>query len=389
MDFELNDEQQALQDSVQRLLRDMYGFDQRRALVASGWSEPVWRKLTELGACGLLVPPEAGGFGGRHEDVLPVMQSLGAALSLEPYLACAVLAATALRSVPPSHVARQALESIATGDGVIVWAHDEPGMRGSPQRLQTCAHSDGGDWVLNGEKCTVLHGDHASAFVVTAQMQPHKQNPPIGEGGQALFLVQAQAEGLQRTAYRLVDDSPAADLLFADVHAQPLCLDDAGAREAIRATLDAGISAVCADAVGAMGAAFELASSYVQTRRQFDRLIGENQALRHRLADMFVSLEMCRSMAIAAAVAADRASETGEPREPDAALDLMRAKLMIGQHARAVCHGAIQLHGGIGMTEEYAVGHYLRRVTLLDQLFGDADTQATRLGQLLALQSGA
>ena len=388
MNFELNEEQQALRDSLQRLLRDTYGFDQRRALVASasGWSEPVWRKLIELGACGLLVPAESGGFGGRHEDVLPVMQSLGVALSMEPYLACAVLAATALRSVPPSQVARQALESIATGDGVIVWAHDEAGMRGSPGRLQTCAHRDGSDWVLNGEKCNVLHGDHASAFVVTAQVQPHKQKPPIGISDQALFLVQAKGNGVQRDGYRLVDDTPAAYLLFADVYAQPLCLDNTLAQEAIRATLNAGVAAACADAVGAMSAAFELASNYVQTRRQFGRLIGENQALRHRLADMFVSLEMCRSMAIAAAVAADRASETNEPREPDAALDLMRAKLMIGQHARAVCHGAIQLHGGIGMTEEYAVGHYLRRVTLLDQLFGDVDAQAASLGDLLALQ---
>jgi pimeloyl-CoA dehydrogenase len=381
MNFGLSHEQQALQDSLQRLLRDTYGFERRRAVAASqeGWCVSVWQQMGALGTCGLLVPESAGGFGGRCEDVLPVMQSLGAALSLEPYLATAVLAASALRAVPPAGLAQEALERIAGGSGVLAWSHDEPGMRDTAPWVETRAYREHGRWMLDGEKCNVLHGGHASSFVVTA----HLPGAPADSAGLALFLVDAQSKGVQKTGYRLLDDSAAADLVLAGAAAEPLCLDDEQARAAVQSTLNAGIAAACADATGAAAAAFELAAQYIQTRQQFGRAIGENQAPRHRLAEMFVSLEMCRSMAIAAAVAAD------DPDAPGAAADLMRAKMVVGKHARAVCHGAIQLHGGIGMTEEYAVGHYLRRVTLLDLLFGGAEAHAAQLGDLLAVQAAA
>ena len=196
---------------------------------------------------------------------------------------------------------------------------------------------------------------------------------PDDDAGVALFLVDAAATGLVRSDYRLVDDSAAAEFVVTGVDATPLCLDGTIASAAIAATHSAGTAAVCADAMGAMEGAFELATAYIKTRQQFGRAIGENQALRHRVAKMFVSLEMCRSMAIVAAVAA-----SGQP-DDSARADLQRAKLMIGRHGRSFCQSAIQLHGGIGMTEEYAVGHYLRRITLMDQLFGDADAQAARL----------
>jgi len=379
MNFGLNEEQQALQNSVQRLLRDTYGFEKRRAIAASdaGWSPPVWRHLAELGACGLLVPQEAGGFGGRCADVLPVMQALGAALSLEPFLASSVLCATALRCLPRSEAASVALEGIASGAAVVAWALDEPGARGGNPWVETRALRDGQKWLLDGIKCNVLHGSHASQFVVAAHL-PGAPGDAADAADVGLFLVDAGTAGVQCMAYRLVDDSPAADLMLSGAVAQPLCLEDEAARAAIQAALAAGTAAACADALGATEAAFRLAADYLQTRQQFGRFIGENQALRHRLSEMFVSLEMCRSMSIAAALAAEK------PAEPEAAAELMQAKLIVGKHARAVCHGAIQLHGGIGMTEEYAVGHYLRRVTLLDQLFGDVDTQTARLGDLLA-----
>jgi alkylation response protein AidB-like acyl-CoA dehydrogenase len=152
-------------------------------------------------------------------------------------------------------------------------------------------------------------------------------------------------------------------------------MDSAMAEKAIEGTLGAGTAAVCADMVGSMEAAFKLAMDYLNTRKQFDRLIGENQALRHRAAEMLVSLELCRSMAIGAAIAVD------SPGNEDSKTDLLRAKLVIGRHARSLCQQAIQLHGGIGMTEEYAVGHYLRRVHVMDQLFGDSDAQAVRLAR--------
>jgi len=176
----------------------------------------------------------------------------------------------------------------------------------------------------------------------------------------------------------MVDDTPGGELHFSAAAALPLGdpRDGATALKAIEGTLAAGTAAVCADAVGAMESAYRLAIDYLNTRKQFGRLIGENQALRHRAAEMLVSLEMCRSMAIAAAIAADGLDAH------DARADLARAKLMIGRHGRSLCHAAIQLHGGIGMTEEYAVGHCLRRLTLIDQLFGDVEAQATRLAEM-------
>jgi len=376
MNFELNEEQQALQGSLARLLADTYGFEQRRALAASsgGWSPAVWQQMAELGLSALPLPPAHGGFGGGAVDLLPVMQELGRALVLEPYLSSIVLGATALRLAGDEDIQARLLPDVASGELRLAWAHDEAGARHAPLWIETRAQQQDGRWRLDGGKCHVLHAPAAHRFVVSARIE----GTPAQREGLALFLVEANAPGLSCRAHRLVDDSTAGELRFDGVQAMPLGdpRDGAHALRAIDGTIALGIAAVCADAVGAMEAAYRLAVDYLQTRKQFGRLIGENQALRHRAAEMLVSLEMCRSMAIAAAVAAD------DPSAPDANADLARAKLMIGRHGRSVCQTAIQLHGGIGMTEEYAVGHYLRRVTLIDQLFGDAEAQAMRLAAM-------
>jgi pimeloyl-CoA dehydrogenase len=228
--------------------------------------------------------------------------------------------------------------------------------------------------LLDGAKCNVLHAPSAHRFVVSARTA----GEPGDAHGVALFHVDARAAGVACRAHRLVDDTPAGELRFNAARAQPLGdpHDGAAALRALEGTLAMGTAAVCADAVGAMETAYALAVDYLGTRRQFGRAIGENQALRHRAAEMLVALEMSRSMAMVAAVAAD------DLDAPGARADLARAKLVIGRHARALCHAAVQLHGGIGMTEEYAVGHCLRRVTLIDQLFGDVEAQAMRLAAM-------
>ncbi|MDO9504294.1 acyl-CoA dehydrogenase family protein [Hydrogenophaga sp.] len=376
MNFELNDEQRALQDSISRLLADRYGFEKRRGFAASpaGHDEGTWHKLGELGVTALLVPEAHGGFGGGACDLLPVMQELGAALSLEPFLASSVLGATAIRLVADAELQDRLLPSVAAGTTCVVWAHDEAAGRHSPNWVETRARRQGDQWMLDGGKANVLAAGLAQHFVVTARVSGAADAPD----GCALFLVDAGAAGLETRVFRMVDDSPAGELNLRGVAALPLGdpTDGEGARAAIDTTLAIGTAAACADMVGAMQAAFRLAMDYLNTRKQFGRLIGENQALRHRAADMLVSLELARSMAIAAAVAVDR------PEGADAALDVHRAKLSVGRHARTLAHGAIQLHGGIGMTEEYAVGHYLRRIHVLDQLFGDGDAHATRLAAL-------
>jgi pimeloyl-CoA dehydrogenase len=375
MEFDLNEDQRALQDSVARLLAKSYGFEQRRTVAASeqGWSRPVWDQLAELGICSLLVPEEQGGFGGSALDLLAVMPELGGTLALEPYLASAVLGATALKTAASASLQTDLLPEVATGHKLLGWAHDEENSRHAPLWVEVFGRSEGDRWLLSGKKCNVLHGTSVDQLVVSARVS----GQPGEIDGLAIFLVDASAKGLLCTGHRLVDDTVAAEVRFEDTEATLLCLDSKVAWATVEATQAIGIAAVCADSLGAMEASWQLTTSYLQTRQQFGRPIGENQALRHRAAEMYVSLEMCRSMAVVAAVAAS-SSPSEETRT-----DLMRAKLMIGRHGRSLCHAAIQLHGGIGMTEEYAVGHYLRRITLNDQLFGDVDAQVARLGAAL------
>jgi pimeloyl-CoA dehydrogenase len=379
MNFELNEEQQALQGSLARLLGDVYGFEQRRAVAATpaGWSQPVWQQLSELGLTALPLPQAHGGFGGGAVALLPVMQELGRALSLEPFLASIVLGATALRLAGSETLQAQLMPDVASGEVRLAWAHDEAAGHQAALWVETTASREGDQWLLDGIKCNVLHAPAAHRFVVSARIAD-APGAPGDASGLALFLVDASARGVSCRAHRMVDDTPGGELHFKAAAGVPLGdpHDGAAVVRAIEGTLAAGIAAVCADAVGAMESAYRLAIDYLNTRKQFGRLIGENQALRHRAAEMLVSLEMCRSMALAAAIAADDLDAT------DARADLARAKLMIGRHGRSLCHAAIQLHGGIGMTEEYAVGHCLRRVTLIDQLFGDVEAQATRLAEM-------
>jgi pimeloyl-CoA dehydrogenase len=377
MNFDLNDEQIQLQDSVRRLLADHCSFDRRRATAAgdTGWSPALWQQLAALGITGLRVDEAFGGFGRRVEDLVPVMQACGHALALEPVLASAVLGTTALQRAGSAETRQRLLPAVAAGELLLGWAHDEPAAHHAPCWVETRAAQRGDRWIIDGRKINVLHGAAAQQLVVSARIDGAADAP----GGVALFLVDGNAAGLQRRAHRLVDDTPAAELIFDGVPALPLGdPHDAGhANAAIAATLAAGIAAVCADMVGAMELAFELAVGYMNTRQQFGRLIGENQALRHKAAEMLVSLETARSMSIAAAVAADR------PDADDSPADLHRAKLVVGRHARQLCQAAVQIHGGIGMTEEYAVGHALRRVHVLDQLFGDGSAHARRLAELM------
>lgn len=377
MNFELNEDQAALTESLSRLLADRYGFEKRRALAAAGAAhdETTWAGLVELGLTALPVPEPLGGFGGGARDLLPAMHAFGRALSMEPFLASAVLAGAALRLGADEAMQTRLLPGMARGEIVAAWAHDEPAGRHAPLWVETRAQRQDGVWRLDGIKANVLSAGMAQYFVVSARIT----GTPADANGCALFLVDAKDTGVALREFRLVDDTAAGELVLTQAAAQPLTHpeDLTRTRLAIEGTMAAGIAAVCADMSGAAQAAFELAMDYLRTRKQFGRLIGENQALRHRAAEMLVSLEMTRSMAMAAAVAADDSSAE------DSALDLHRAKLSVARNARSVALSAIQLHGGIGMTEEYAVGHYLRRIHVLDQLFGDADAHAARLAATL------
>jgi pimeloyl-CoA dehydrogenase len=374
MNFELNDVQTQLRDSVVRTLANHYSFEKRRAISASGsgWSRAIWQQLAELGVTALPVPEAHGGFGGSAVDLLPLLQAAGSALLLEPVMASIVLGTTALRLSEDASAQAALLPAVASGALRLAWAHDEPGTLHAPIWIETAARQHQGVWLLDGSKINVLHAEAAGHFIVTGRIS----GTPDDRTGIAVFLVAVDTPGLQRRLHRLVDDTPAGGLTFVAASAQ-LLGDSDNALAVIEGTISAGIAAACADMVGAMEAAYQRAVDYLNVRKQFGRLLAENQTLRHRAAEMLVSLEMCRSMAIAAAIAADN------PGGPDSQADLLRAKLLIGHNARALCQNAIQMHGGIGMTEEYAVGYYLRRVTVLDQLFGDSNAHTKRLAAFI------
>lgn len=367
MNFEPSDELRAVQDSLARLLTDHYTPKHRQALGASAtaYAEQVWKEIAGLGLTGLQVPEEFGGFGTRPTDLLPVFHELGRALAPVPFLSSCVLGATALRAASDRDVQRELLPQLAAGTLQVACVHElGAGDAG------VGARADAGQWRLDGVQRHLPYAASADWLVVLAR-----------EGGTAgaLFLLAAHAPGVRLRSHRLIDGTPAADVHLEGAVATPLCPPgSADAKAAIEAVAAAGIAAACAEMVGAMEAAFRLTVDYLKTRRQFGRLIGENQALRHQAAEMLVGLEMARSLSIAAAVAAG----CGGFADPQARADLHRAKFLVGRNARSLCQAAIQLHGGIGMTEEYAVGHYLRRVHVLDHQFGDSGTHVEQLAKL-------
>ncbi len=367
MDFQPSDEERLLAETVDRLVADRYGFDARRRYAAEpdGWSRAMWESYAELGLLGLPFAEADGGFGGGAAEMMFVLEAFGRVLALEPYLATVVLAGAALRYAASAEQRRRFLPAIAQGSLLAAFAHTERDARHVISRVDTTASraADGG-WEITGAKHLVLHGDCAGLLVVSARCGGARDSAD----GIGLFLVDGAAVGLSRRSYKLRDGTRAADLRFDAVRVADgdvLGLPGAAAGT-IAHVLEAGIAAVAAEAVGAMAAVHALTLDYLRTREQFGRPIGQNQALQHRAAEMLIALEQARSMAMLAAMMVD----DPDPVERGRALSMV--KVQIGTSSRQIGEAAIQLHGGIGMTEEYAVGHYLRRLMVIEQLFGDS-----------------
>jgi len=370
MNFEISDELRAVQDSLARLLADHYTARHRQALAAApaAYAEQAWKEMAGLGLTGLQVPEEFGGFGTRATDLLPVLHELGGALAPVPFLSSCVLGAAALRAAGDEKLQRELLPGVAAGTLQVACAPVQAGETAGVR-----AQGGAGHWRLQGVQAHLPYAASADWLVLPARVG--------GASDSALFLLEARSPGVRLRAHRLIDGTPAADVQLEGATAAPLCAPgSAEAKAAIDAVIAAGIAAACAEMVGAMEAAFRLTVDYLKTRKQFGRLIGENQALRHRAAETLAGLEMARSLSIAAAVAVGR----GGFGDPEAKADLHRAKFLVARNARSVCQAAIQLHGGIGMTEEYAVGHYLRRVHVLDHWFGDSGSHVEQLAELAA-----
>jgi len=374
MDFDLSEEQRLLSDSVNRLLADRYTFDQRRGYLAepAGWSRVLWAQYGELGLLGVPFAESDGGFGGGAVDTMLVMEAFGRVLVLEPYLASVVLGGTALRHGGSAAQRRAFLPQVAQGRLTLAFAHGERQSRYDLSDVMTTARPrPGGGWVIDGAKSIVAHGDSADLLIVSARTEGARDDP----AGITLFLVEAAANGVARRGYRMRDGTRAADISLSGVEiGRDAVLGEPGAGlPAIERVVEAGIAATAAEAVGAMETMQALTLEYLKTRVQFGRPIGQNQALQHRASEMMISLEQGRSMAMLAAMMVEEADST------ERAHNLAMVKVAIGQAARFVSQNAIQLHGGIGMTEEYAVGHYFRRCMVIEHSFGDTAHHLSRL----------
>ncbi|WP_280446703.1 acyl-CoA dehydrogenase family protein [Nocardia brasiliensis] len=355
MDFDLTDEQGMLRDTVRDLLARTYDPETRLKVTDTelGWSREVWRQLAELGVLGLSFSEEDGGVGAGPVETMVVLEEAGRRLAPEPILD-AVLVPGGLITLAGSAEQRQrVLPEVAAGNKLLAFAHAEPGVRWPATELTTTAAAQGDSYTLSGVKNPVPHGDSADELVVSALL-------PGGETG--LFLVDAGATGVTRKSYRTVDGRRAAQLEFAETPAELLGTGDAAA--AIRAVTVQAQASLCAESVGAMEEALRLTTDYLKQRKQFGVTLSKFQTLTQRAANMYVSLELARSISLyATAALADGQSD------PHVA---SRARLQVSRSARHIGQEAIQMHGGIGVTAEYPVGHYVARLTAIERTLGGA-----------------
>jgi pimeloyl-CoA dehydrogenase small subunit len=377
MDFDLNEEQRLLKQSVDRLIADHYDFAKRSRYSAEpeGWSAQMWSRYAEMGLLGLPFAEADGGFGGGPVETMIVMEALGRGLVLEPYFATVVLCGALLRHAATDAQRAPWVSSIADGTNRLAFAQVERQSRYVLADVSTRARPTSQGWSVDGAKSVVVHGDAAHALLVSARVAGDQRD----RNGIGLFLVDAGAPGVVRRAYPTQDGQRAAEIIFENAPA--IALGDPGtAIHAIEHAVDEAIAGLCAEAVGAMAASLDLTVAYLKTRRQFGRAIGEFQALQHRAVDMYVLVEQARSMALLATMAANERDATSRRATISA------AKAFIGRASRRLGQEAVQLHGGIGMTMEYSIGHYFKRLTMIDLMFGDADShvaEVARLGGLI------
>jgi alkylation response protein AidB-like acyl-CoA dehydrogenase len=364
MQFTSTSEQEQLADALRRFLQRDYSAE---AGAPFGFAETHWSALAEMGLFGAALPEEVGGFGGGPFDAALIAQELGAGLVGEPFVPVAVIAAQALSALDPNSAL---LPALVAGEARPVLAHLEAEGRGDFEFIATGARKSAGGYVLNGGKTFVLGGPAADHFLVSARVD--------GDEGLSLFLVSASAEGFVRQDFRAFDGRGASHLYFRDfpIGADALIGPQGGAAPAIERALDHGLVAMSADALGAMQTAQTLTRDYIKTRKQFGAPIGDNQVLRHRLADMFIETEQARSIVLRAIDALTRDEPNLRARMASA------AKVRTAQAGRFVTGQAIQLHGGIGVTEEYVVGHYFKRLTLFGLAFGPERTHLERFARL-------
>ncbi len=375
MDFNTTDEQTMLRDTLQRYLAANYGFEARQKVVNgdTGWNPGTWKAFAEeLGILGAPFAEAHGGLGGGAIDNMIVMEEIGRALVIEPYLPTVVIAGGALKATGGA-LADAVIPEIIAGNAVIAFAYAEPQGRYDLADLRTTAKKDGGGYVLSGHKSVVYSAPHATHLLVTARSGGGQRD----KDGVSLFLIPADTKGVSRRDYPTVDGARASEIYFenASVGADMLIGDDGGALPLIERIVDEATAAICAEATGTMRVLQAMTLDYTKQRKQFGRAIGEFQALQHRLVDMFMEVEQSVSITLMATLKLDT---------PERASAVSAAKAKVGKGARFVGQNAVQLHGGIGISNELAVGHYFKRATMIEGQFGSVDHHLRRYERLMA-----
>ncbi|AWY40069.1 acyl-CoA dehydrogenase [Pseudomonas putida] len=369
MNFELTDEHKLLAESAERYMRERYVFEERRHTVTSGahFSRKHWQHFAEMGWLALDIAEADGGVGASSFELTQVMEPLGHGLLLEPVVDSAVLCARILGTSDNTGERQRLLESIASGETVMALAHQEQDARNEYQvQLRSSARRVADGWALNGQKHRVFHGGVADSLLVSAILEDSNEA--------ALFVVDRAAVGMTANTYELIDGSRAADMHLQDVQVTDanLLLRGEAVQQAIEAGLDRAILALCAASVGSMEAVMAMTADYLKTRVQYGKPLAQFQALQHRMAEMFVETDQARSMLFSAINAFD----SGDVETRRQAVS--GAKVFIARAHYFVASQGIQLHGGIGTTDEYAVGHHYKAAVLFEKRFGDSDFHLTR-----------
>jgi alkylation response protein AidB-like acyl-CoA dehydrogenase len=356
MNFDLTDEQAMLGEALMRFLVDRYGFEARRALRKDslGWSRSVWAWLAEQGYLGVSFAEADGGLGGGAVETLVIAEAFGAHLLAEPYLATVVLAGTALTLSANAALRGPAIRAIAAGEITAAFAHDGPGRT-------VATYRDGG-WSLSGSKTNVIHGDSADRLVVTADT--------------GIFLVDASAVGIVRRGFAAFDGLRAADIRFSDVSVLGQLALGEGADLLIERVFQRGIAFLAAEAVGVMRMLLDLTCEHLRTRVQFGQPLARFQALQHRAVEMLVAIEQAESIKIYAAMMVE------DPDPVERRKAFAATKAVVGAAARLVGRSAVQLHGGIGVTDEHRVGWGMKRLTMIEMMLGDTDYHVAALADL-------
>jgi len=375
VDFTYTEVQQMLQDQVQKFVQKSYDFETRNQIMESdqGYSKEFWQLFAELGWLAVPFSEEDGGLGGSAVDLIVMMEEFGKANLVEPYTSTAVLCGTLVAGLCEGEQKQELIEKIIGGEIQLACAYIEQQSRFNPFNVETTASVDGDVISLSGKKIGVLNGEAADQFIVIAR----ESGASLDKEGLSAFLVAADAEGLSQRSYPTVDGKRAAEIELNNVPVIARLGTGGAAADALQGAIDRATVGVCAEAVGALESLLQRTVEYSKTRKQFGTPIGTFQALQHRMADMFIECQLARSIVMMAAMSLDSQDSADEQTRAVSA-----AKSRIGKAIKAVGQEAIQIHGGIGMTDELDVGHYFKRVTALDIQFGDGEYHTERYASL-------